>query len=221
MIRLLLAAALLWPVAAAAAPPDPFKLYGQEMVFRVIRSGSEIGTHTVTFAEADGALFVHSLFDIVVRLLGLPIYRYKYQSDETWRDGRLAALAATVNDNGTETKVEARKKDDALVVDGPEAKDEVVKLPVLPSTHWDDEVIGASHVLNTLNGKLDAVKLVPLGSDSVEVAGAPHAATHYRYTGDITAESWYDAEGHWVKLRFPGKDGTLIDYVCLKCLAAP
>lgn len=215
------AAALALAPVAAAAPPDPFKLYGAEMDFAVWRSGSEIGRHTVTFASEDGALVVRSLFDIAVKLLGITVYRYKYQSQETWRDGQLAGLVSTVNDNGTETKIDARKAGDTLVVAGPEAKNEVVTLPILPSTHWNAEVIDATRVLNTLNGKVDAVKLVPLGIESVPVAGVPHAATHYRYTGEITAESWYDAGGHWVKLRFPGTDGTPIDYVCLHCVKAP
>lgn len=223
MMRLIAAAALCAApaIALAAPPPDPFKLYGSEIDFTVYRSGSEIGQHKVTFANDGGALVVRSLFDIAVKFLGVTVYRYHYLSQETWRGGELAGLASSVNDNGTETTVDARQKDNALVVNGPEAKDELVPLPILPSTHWDSQVIDAAKVLNTINGKVDGVKLVELGPDTVTVAGAPHAATHYRYTGDITAETWYDAGGHWVKLRFPGSDGTLIDYVCQRCVGAP
>jgi hypothetical protein len=206
---------------AADALPDPLKLYGGEMVFSVWRSGSQIGEHRVTFARADGALTVRSVFDIAVKLLGIVVYRYKYQSQEVWRGGTLAQLDSTIDDNGTSHSVQAKAQDGKLAVTGPEAPREPVTLPILPSTHWNAQVITASRVLNTLSGKINQIKLVPEGAETVPAGAAQLAATHYRYTGDIQAESWYDADGHWVKLRFPGTDGTLIDYVCVRCVAAP
>jgi hypothetical protein len=205
---------------ASAAQPDPMKLYGGAMVFAVWRSGSKIGQHTVNFSRENGALVVRSLFDIVVKLLGIPVYRYKYQSQETWRAGKLARLSSVIDDDGTQSSVEAVAQDDKLAVTGPEFHG-LVPLPILPSTHWNAEVISADRVLNTISGKIDAIKLVPQGIESVPTNAGPRQATHYLYTGDIQAESWYDSDGHWLKLRFPGKDGTPIDYVCARCVAPP
>ena len=77
--------------AAAGSLPDPLALYGGEMDFTVWRSGSEIGRHRVTFARDGGTLTVRSLLDIAVKLLGITVYRFNYQSQEVWH-GRLAAL---------------------------------------------------------------------------------------------------------------------------------
>jgi hypothetical protein len=206
--------------APADGLPDPTKLYGGDIVFSVWRSGSEIGEHRVTFALQDGALAVRSTLDLVVKILGIPVYRYKYLSQEIWRGGMLAQLDASVDDNGTLSKVEARQDAGKLAVTGPDAHETVAGF-ILPSTHWDSQVIEADRLVNTLNGKVDTVKLVPLGVETVPVGPGQAQATHYRYQGDIQAESWYDAAGHWLKLRFPGKDGTLIDYVCVSCRAAP
>jgi len=214
----------LWLAAAGRAvadpPPDPSKLYGGDIVFSVWRSGSEIGQHRVSFAFEDGALAVRSVLDLVVKFLGVAVYRYKYESHELWRDGALARLDATQDDNGTRSSVEARQNDGKLAVTGPQAQ-ETVSGFILPSTHWDPQVIEARRLLNTLDGKIDSVKLVPVGIESVPVGSGTIQAMHYRYTGAIQAESWYDAAGHWVKLRFPGKDGTEIDYVCMTCGAKP
>lgn len=206
--------------AAAGDPPDPLKLYGNDMVFSVWRKGSRIGEHRVTFAWQDGALLVHSLFDVAVRFLGITIYRYHYASEETWRGGKLDGLVSTIDDDGTKAAVSAKDDDGKLVVTGPAAHEDIAGF-ILPSTHWDAAVIGANRVLNTLSGKVSDIRLVPAGIESVPVGSQMKAATHYRYTGDITAESWYDAEGHWLKLRFLGKDGSVIDYVCERCVAAP
>lgn len=206
--------------AVADPPPDPFKLYGNEMVFSVWRSGSEIGQHRVTFALEDGALVVNSLFDIAVKFLGITVYRFKYQSEEVWRDGTLHRLEATKDDNGTVAKVDARQEDGELAITGPKTH-ETAKLPLLPSTDWNAQVITADRVLNTLDGTVDGIKLVPVGVESVPVGGGRRQAMHYHYTGKIKADGWYDAQGHWVKLRFPGTDGTQIDYVCRICIAPP
>jgi hypothetical protein len=211
-----LAFALASPAAAAA--PDPEPLYGNEIVFSVWRKGDEIGQHRVTFATTNGALVVQSSLDLAVKILGITVYRYNYQSQESWRAGVLAALHSTVNDDGTTTHVDATATQGKLTITGPEGT-AVADLPVLPSTHWDAQVITADHVVNTLSGKVDQIKLVPQGTETVPTNAGPRQATHYLWTGDIKAESWYDADGHWLKLRFPGKDGTLIDYVCVHCIA--
>ena len=206
--------------AAADAPPDPLKLYGSNMGFAVWRNGSRIGEHTVNFQWQDGALVVRSLFDIAVKFVGITVYTYRYTSEEIWRDGKLDALASTIDDNGTKSTVNAKEDGGKLVVTGPDAHEDIAGF-ILPSTHWNPMVISADRVLNTLSGKVNDIRLVPLGVESVPVGDKTLQATHYRYTGDITAESWYDAKGQWVKLRFPGKDGTLIDYVCEHCTASP
>jgi len=220
-------AALAFAVAALAAGrargdafPDPFKLYGHDIAFSVWRKGTEIGEHRVTFARQDGALVVRSLLDLAVKFLGLTVYTFHYTCVETWRGDRLDALTSTIDDNGTKTAVDAKAKDGTLDVEGPEAHERIARF-ILPSSHWNAEVIGADRVLNTLSGKISGIKLEPLGVESVPVGSATRQAMHYRYVADFAAESWYDAEGRWLKLRFPGKDGTEIDYVCERCAANP
>jgi hypothetical protein len=204
--------------AAAETLPDPALLYGGDIVFSVWRSGSEIGEHRVQFMRDGAGLIVRSTLDLAVKLLGITVYRYHYQSQETWRDDRLVALASAIDDDGTLSKVETSEAQGKLVVTGT-AGTTTVAGPILPSTHWNAQIIGADRMLDTLNGKVDQIKLVPQGMETVPTGAGPRPATHYLYTGDIKAEVWYDGDGHWLKLRFPGKDGSIIDYVCTRCLA--
>ncbi|HUB97958.1 MAG TPA: DUF6134 family protein [Stellaceae bacterium] len=216
--------AVLWLALAGSAladpPPDPFKLYGGDIVFSVWRKGDEIGEHRVTFAHQDGGFTVRSTLKLAVKFLGIVVYRFNYESNEVWRDGMLASLDASQDDNGTVSKVTARRTGDTLDVTGPKGH-ETVTGAILPSTHWNPQTIAADQLLNTLDGTISKVKLMSQGTESVPVGAGRVQATHYLYTGDIKAESWYDAAGHWVKLRFPGKDGSEIDYVCVACGAKP
>ena len=45
----------------------------------------------------------------------------------------------------------------------------------------------------------------------------PVMATRYAYSGELQTEVWYDECGRWVKMRFAGRDGSIIDYVCRQC----
>jgi hypothetical protein len=206
--------------AAADALPDPFKLYGGEMEFSVWRNGSNIGEHRVTFQRQGGALVVRSLFDIAVKFFGLTVYTFRYTCEEIWRGDQLDQLTSSIDDDGTKTAVNAARHDGVLDVTGPETHEDVTGF-ILPSSHWDSAMVRADRVLNTLDGKINAIHVATLGTESVPVGTGSREATHYRYSGGFAADTWYDKEGHWLKLRFNGKDGTPIDYVCELCMAPP
>jgi hypothetical protein len=51
----------------------------------------------------------------------------------------------------------------------------------------------------------------------VDTERGPVMATRYAYHGDLETEVWYDDFGRWVKMRFAGRDGSTIEYVCTLC----
>jgi len=204
------------PARAASAAPD--SIYGKEMVFSVWRSGSEIGKHTVDFARDGDTLRVESRVELVVRLLGIPVFRYKYAAEERWRRDALFGLAVKINNDGSPIVVDAERAGDKLDVKGTNGSF-VLPGAIMPTTHWDMRIVHENEVLNTTNGKPDHVDVVKGKVERIATANGTIDATHYVYTGDLQAEVWYDAEGHWVKLRFLGKDGTPVEYVCEVCTA--
>jgi hypothetical protein len=204
------------PNALIAKTVDPVGLYGNEIRFDVLRDGTKVGAHVVRFARDRDALFVHSKFDLAIRMLGFTIYDYRYVSRALWRDGRLTKLEARTDDDGEESWVRAGVNGNGLEVTGP-AGTFVAPVEVLPTNHWNPSVLGSDRVLNTLTGNLNRVHIVDLGDAVVETADGGRAARHFKYTGELETEVWYDARGRWVKLRFRAKDGSTIDYVCRKC----
>ena len=89
----------------------------------------------------------------------------------------------------------------------------------MPTNHWNNTVLGHVRVLNTLTGNVNKVKLVPKGQEMIFTERGDVSANRYAYTGDLEdTEVWYDELGRWVKLRFLGRDGTPVEYVCQKCL---
>ena len=71
---------------AATGDTDPLALYGDEIVFDVLRKGENVGTHTVRFDRKGRALFVESRFELAIKILFIPVYSFSYLSTARWRD---------------------------------------------------------------------------------------------------------------------------------------
>ncbi len=98
---ILLAGAMLAARPAFAGLPIP---RGDSLGFRIMRHGSEIGTHVVNFDSDGDMLRVQTAVDVLVTLLTIPVARYHHRSTETWQGMTLVGMAGrqsgTVNTTG-------------------------------------------------------------------------------------------------------------------------
>lgn len=195
---------------------DPMLLYGEEMLFTVERNGRPVGEHRVRFARDGEDIVADVRFALTIDVLFVTAYRYTYTSSSRWRQGCMVALDALVDDDGKRERVSARADGDVLRIEGPSGPG-AAPLGVYPTDHWHPGVLGATAVLNTLTGRVNAVRIVDRGPAAVPVGGRVRPARHYAYTGDLDTEVWYDAEGRWVRLRFAARDGSTIESVCVRC----
>jgi hypothetical protein len=88
---------------------------------------------------------------------------------------------------------------------------------LFPTNHWNSNVLHERRVLNTLTGQINKVRIEARQRERVTTERGEIEATRYAYTGELQTEVWYDDMGRWVKMRFAGRDGTPIDYVCQRC----
>ena len=206
------------PAASFTIPDrDPLQLYGNEIVFDVIKTGDKVGTHRVNFSRKEtGDLAVETRFQLTMTFLTIPIYEFLYRSRSVWRKGLLQDLAVEISDGGEESKIRALPKGAGLSVSGPHG-DVQVSQPVYPTNHWNADVLSQTRVLNTLNGKISQVKIVDTGRETIRAEGAMIAARKFQYSGDIDTTVWYDDAGRWVKMRFTAKNGSIVEYECTKC----
>ena len=199
------------------AATDPFILYGDEIRFDVRRNGDLVGSHTVSFAREGEQVTTATRFEVVVDVLFFTAYRYVYASQGTWRGGCLVGLTATTDDNGKENVVRVSQSGQGLAVSGPRGTVATGRT-TLPTEHWAYGVVGRDVVINTITGGTNRVDIAPFGPETVTLAnGREITARRYVYRGELDNEVWYDADGRWVKMRFPAKDGSTIEYLCVKC----
>lgn len=220
-----LAPSALAVIAMIASPTEPFAqsigqdpvaAYGDKIVFDVFRDGSQVGTHEVNFRRDGEDIIAETRFEVSIKVLIIPVYSYLYTSTERWREGKLVTLNASTDDNGDVSTLSVKRENGTLQLTGTGGEYTAAD-GLYPTTHWNSGVIGSTQVINTITGKINNVELQRRDTVPVATKHGDILATHHAYLGDLTTEVWYDDDGKWVKMRFPGKDGVMIEYKCRVC----
>lgn len=230
MRRLFLASILVAAGAVTAAAADDFP-YGSTHSFAVYRNGQQIGTHTLAFQNSGDQRAVATSIDFAVKAMGMTVYRYVHRGNEVWKGSTLQSIDTKTDDNGKQFAMKARQNGNQLAVERKAAEPaasaatndqglqrngtvvETLPATILPSTHWNLKQVKQSTLLNTQYGTPSKVKITDLGRETIKTASNSIQATHYRYSGDITMDQWFDDRGRWVKAAFKAFDGSEIEYI--------
>lgn len=204
--RALLAGLL--PATAWAALPVPAD---NRLVFDVLRKGSRIGQHALTFSQAANTLTVEVAVDLSIGLGPISFFRYRHRAVEIWDADQVDSVQARTNDDGTPDWANAERAAPGLVVRGSSAPRYVAPPKSLPGTHWNKAMLAAPFI-NTQNGKLMSPKITLVGTENVDVAGRMVPAQHYTMRGDANLDTFYDDGPSWVGLWFTAKDGSVVTY---------
>lgn len=183
--------ALATAAQAATIPPNG------HLDFDVIRKGKDIGDHSYSFNGSGNAYSVRVTTDIAVKvpLIRTTAYRFQHSSVESWSGGKLKAVKSATNDDGTPHELSTGGQG------------------VLPASLWNDDILSASKLLNTIDGKVMNVRIADLGPEQVATARGQVAAHHYRLSGDLNRDLWYDADGNLAHVAFTADDGSTVTYV--------
>jgi Family of unknown function (DUF6134) len=211
--RRALAIALIVVGLPAGAPPAVATVERPaDLSFDIVRDGSVIGRHTTRFSTEGDHLIATVTIRILVKIIGIPVFRYEQDSREEWAAGRLIALDSHTNDDGDKASVTARAEGDRLRVDG-QAGRVLLAGDTIPTSYWNHALVAATSKLDTERGIAIDLQVGPPTPDTVEVDGKPAATQRYAVTGKFDMTWWYLPDGAWAKLEFRGKDGTPINYV--------
>lgn len=190
-----LLAGLALPGLARAAPPPAIR-------FRIMRQGSAIGTHSVTFAETGGALAALTEVDIAVRLVGITVFRMTHRFREVWEGARLREAASRMDRNGRVSEMTARGEEGAVLVQGPAG---ALRLPpeAAPLSWWDSRRF-TRPLFSSSTGQ-------PLRLQWTRT-GLPDGTVRWRCTGDDESEGTYAPDGTWLGWTTRGDDGSVVVY---------
>ncbi len=161
--------------------------------FLIKHEGKVIGYHHVRGRETAAGLVVDTEVEMRVKFGPIPLYKYDHEAREVWRNGEVIFIESKTNDNGNKTSVFAHRKGETLLIDGTHYTGPA-PIDAMPPSYWDKSLITASSVINTQTGEIIEVGVEHLGQTS---APNQRQAEHYRISGTIDADVWYDGS-RWV-----------------------
>jgi hypothetical protein len=194
---------------SAAALPIPKT---GALAFRIIRHGSEIGRHSLTFDRQGERLSVHVTIDALVTLLSVPVVRYALRASETWHGDSLESLSGETDKNGRHQWVSARRTNEGLVVLGSQTARYIAPEPARSTSYWDKRALERP-MISLEDGVLLRPAVTEHAGETIPLAsGEPVPADHYSLSGTFHVDLWYDRTDTWASLAYTAADGSTVHY---------
>jgi hypothetical protein len=170
--------------------------------YAVLVGGKTAGeAHIAITRQNNGVVEVRCDTDIKVTAV-LVTYKYSYRGVETWKSGRLVSFSSNCNDNGKRFVVSAAAEAKGVRVrtNGVEhmARHEVwlTSYWSLPDAKLRNQLIP---ILDADTGKDLDGRLQFVATEQRTVAGQVVNLNHYRLSGKVSADFWYDGSERLVR----------------------
>src|SRR5205085_375335 len=182
-------------------------------------NGDQIGTSSVRLHRNGHETIAEVVTHVQVKIAFITAYRFDQTETERWVDGRLVALNAATDDNGTPHKVTAKLTDkstgaghgEVLSVEA-DGKLSEIDPSVMPVSLWNAALVRKTMALDPQNGSLVPLSVVDHGKEQLVLQGQPKTAHHYSIHTTFPQEVWYDDRQQLVKVALRGSDGSRIEY---------
>ncbi len=187
-------------IAAASAPCLAADQETRDFSVKIDRKPA--GSYRMTIARRDDGSQVMSGRASVKLSYLIYTYRYSYQGTEVWKNGQLAQLQSTSNDDGKRSSVTAVSSGAVLQVRA-NGSPKTVPADAWTTTYWRlPEARLRNHAITLLDadtGKELHGTLQFVGTQQLAAAGQTQNCSHYRLSGDLQVELWYDAQERLVR----------------------
>ena len=202
----LLSAAALF--SSSAAPAEPM---AETLRFAVMRDGQQIGSNTIELRRNGSETTVQMMTQVQVKIAFVTVYRFEQTETERWVGGKLMALSALTNDNGTMHRVKATRANDRLTIEA-DGKTTEVAGNTIPASLWNPLLLEKTVAFNPQDGKMMPIAVTDHGEDQLVVQGHAKRARHYVINSTFPQDVWYGDARQLLKVELKGSDGSTIRY---------
>ncbi|WP_205736651.1 DUF6134 family protein [Acidovorax cavernicola] len=189
---------LMLALAACLAVAQERDVEAGEWNFTATLDGKPIGAHRFVVAGTAAARSVDSRARFSVRVLGIPVYRYRHQAEERWAGDCLRDLRTETDDDGTRQQVAQGFDADCL----------------MSFAYWNRRLVKQQRLVDPQTGKIESVRFEPLPDATIEVRGQPVPARGWRLqAAQQRIRIWYAADsGRWIGLDADTKGDHQLSY---------
>ena len=154
------------------------------LTFAVFLDGEPVGSHRFELREQDGERRLSSVARFDVKLLGVPVYRYRHEATEQWRGDCLARITSRTVDGGEKFTVDQTPDGCAMSF-----------------AYWNPRILEQKALLNSQTGQLEPVRVDSLGEGRYRISGAKYPI-----------ELRYSPQGEWLALESTVAGGRRLSY---------
>lgn len=187
----------------------------EHRVFKVMVDTTDAGTYTQTITTyGEGTTDFFGKSDVKFKVLGFT-YQQAFRGQERWKEGKLQHMSSASNDNGTPHTLVVNAVGDQLKVQAA-GKERMIRGDVWSTSYWtlppQEQRKGQFYLLDADLGTEHAVRLQDMGKSVQLVNGQRVTCTHYRISGSVQADVWFDESDRLVRREMErrGKKITLM-----------
>jgi len=185
--------------------------------FQVLLDEKPIGSHSFQFIDSDSQRVIESTAAFDVSVLFVPVFSYRHNNTEVWRNGCLVHMESETDSNGTQYRVAARQENSAMAVVTESSAHTYAADCLMSFAYWDRRILDQQRLLNSQTGELVEVDILPLGATEITLGDLTLAADGYHIQAedaDVDIRVWYgQTDGRWLALESRLPNGRLMRYV--------
>jgi hypothetical protein len=160
------------------------------------------GNYRMTIStDEQGNVTMEGNATISLSIFRIKTYSYSYQGTEVWKDGRLMKFSSVTNDDGKKYTVSGKAEQEGFRVTVND-RERITRGDVWVTTYWrlpDAKFRGqALALLDADTGSDLGGTLQYVGIEALTIANQQVNCAHYRLTGGVTVDFWYDGSDRLV-----------------------
>jgi hypothetical protein len=173
-----------------------------------------IGTYTNTVDRAGDRTAVVSSLHVLVKVLGIVVFREDAQRTELWQSDRMTSFEGITTTNGNRIQIHGEARDDSFVITSPSGVS-IAPANVHPSNPWSLKIFDTNVMMSTKSGKLFDVRLVGNVERSVTFDGVIEKLHQYDVDGEQRQIVWLNDSGVTIAFRIL-ESGMPVDFVLMR-----
>ena len=181
----------------------------QRLSFAIMRNGQQIGQHDMAIARDGAATTVNFRTQIEVKVMFIKAYSFRYVGREIWNGDSFVSFESQTNDNRTQHAVTATASADKTTITA-DSRTIVAPGNVIPASFWSLAFLTRTAFFHTETGLPLKIAIADLGNEQIASRMGPRLAHHYRLTGGLERDLWFDQNGAPLRYQLKGSDNSLI-----------
>jgi len=181
--------------------------------YELFRNNQSIGYHKYEFIREKDNLLIKSEVQFKITKLGVDLYKYYAESEETYKNNQFLKFKSKTNQNKKQKYVNIDKNEvkDNLIIDGSSYKGEAEKEAIV-GTWWNHEIVKAKAQISAISGRIIDQTVTFMGKEELKIDDKVYKTLHFNFKSSdetlpeskkLNTDIWYDEKTKlWIKAAF-------------------